>query len=126
MPLYSIMTQSGTLDGSQKANLAAEITTLHVELSGVPRNWVHVIFQDYAPGSGFIAGEVGPTVSLTLSIRTGRTADYQHNLLTRLWALLQKATTAIDDQIVIGIQEVPPVHAMEMGQVMPDVAPNVQ
>ena len=40
----------------------------------------------------------------------------------RLWELLQEATGAPDDQIVIGIQEVPPSQAMEMGQIMPDVA----
>jgi len=32
------------------------------------------------------------------------------------------ATGAPDDQIVIGIQEVAPSQAMEMGQIMPDVA----
>jgi len=36
--------------------------------------------------------------------------------------LLQNATGAADDQIVIGIQEVPPSQAMEMGQIMRDVA----
>lgn len=126
MPLYTIVTQSDTLDASQKANLATEITSLHVELSGVPRNWVHIVFQDYPPGSGFTAGEAAPTVSLTLSIRTGRTVEYKHTLLTRLWALLQAATAAPDDQIVIGLQELPPGDAMEMGQVMPDVAPDMQ
>jgi hypothetical protein len=43
-------------------------------------------------------------------------------LLKRLWGLLQSATGAPDDQIVIGIQEVPASQAMEMGQIMPDVA----
>src|ERR1700754_3229729 len=121
MPLYTIATQAGTLDGSRKASLASEITALHVELAGVPANWVHVVFQDYAPGSGFTAGEAAPTVSLSLSIRTGRTAEYKRTLLTRLWALLQAVTAAPDDQIVIGLQEVPPGNAMEMGQIMPDV-----
>lgn len=120
MPLYTIVTQSGMLDTSRKANLAAEITTLHFELSGVPRNWVHVVFQNDAPGNGFTAGEVAPTVSLTLSIRTGRTAEYKRNLLTRLWSLFHAATAAADDQIVIGLQEVSPGQTMEMGQIMPD------
>jgi len=40
----------------------------------------------------------------------------------RLWELLQCATAAADDQIVIGIQEVPPSQAMEMGQIMPELA----
>ena len=43
-------------------------------------------------------------------------------MLKRLWKLLQDATGAPDDQIVLGIQEVPSSQAMEMGQIMPDVA----
>lgn len=120
MPLYMIATQSGTLDAAGKAGLAAEITALHVELSGVPRNWVHVIFQDYPAGDGFTAGEAAATVSLSLSIRAGRSAEYRRTLLTRLWALLQAATAAPEDRIVIGLQEIPPGDAMEMGQIMPD------
>ena len=122
MPLYTIATQAGTLDGPRKASLAAEITALHVEIAGVPKEWVHVLFQDYAPGSGFSAGQPAPMVSLSLTIRTGRSADYKRNLLTRLWALLRTATAVSDDQIVIGLQEVPPSDAMEMARIMPDVS----
>ncbi len=61
-------------------------------------------------------------MALTLLIRTGRSADYKRELLKRLWNLLQAATGAPDQEIVIGIQEVPPSQAMEMGQIMPDVA----
>jgi hypothetical protein len=43
-------------------------------------------------------------------------------LIQRLWKLFQTATGAPDDQIVIGIQEVPASQAMEVGQVMPDFA----
>src|ERR1700759_2541140 len=122
MPLYTITTQAGSVDNKAKADLAARLTTLHSEYAGVPVNWVHVVFQDYPPGNGFTAGVPASAVSLTLLIRSGRSADYKRGLLTRLWALLQTATGAPDDQIVIGIQEVPPSQAMEMGQVMPDVA----
>ena len=61
------------------------------------------------------------TAALTLLIRTGRSPEYKRGLLKRLWDLLQDATGAADDQIVLGIQEVPPSQAMEMGQIMPDV-----
>jgi phenylpyruvate tautomerase PptA (4-oxalocrotonate tautomerase family) len=122
MPLYTVTTQTGVLSGEAKAKLAGELTAFHAEYAGVPKNWVHVVFHDYAPGSGFTAGEVAATAALTLLIRTGRSPDYKRGMLRRLWALLQEATGAPDDQIVIGIQEVPPSQAMEMGQIMPDVA----
>jgi phenylpyruvate tautomerase PptA (4-oxalocrotonate tautomerase family) len=122
MPLYTVTTQAGLLSSEAKATLAGEITALHSEYSGVPKNWVHIVFQDYAPGNGFTAGETAATAALTLLIRTGRSPEYKSGLLKRLWELLQDATGAPDDQIVLGIQEVPPSQAMEMGQIMPDVA----
>ena len=122
MPLYSVTTQAGVLSGEAKIKLAGNLTIFHSEYAGVPKNWVHVVFHDYAPGSGFTAGEASPTAALTLVIRTGRSPDYKRGLLKRLWELVQEATGAPDDQIVIGIQEVPASQAMEMAKIMPDVA----
>jgi phenylpyruvate tautomerase PptA (4-oxalocrotonate tautomerase family) len=121
MPLYTIMTESGALSDNEKAKLAGELTTFHAEYAGVPKNWVHVVFQDYAAGSGFTAGEVASCVALTLLVRTGRSADYKREMLNRLWSMIQGATGAPDDQIVLGIQEVPASQAMEMAKIMPDV-----
>lgn len=122
MPLYTLITQSGALSSDAKAKLAMELTTLHSEYAGVPKTWVHIVFQDYAPGSGFTAGESAATAALTLLMRAGRSPEYKRELLQRLWKLFQTATGAPDDQIVVGIQELPASQAMEMGQIMPDVA----
>jgi phenylpyruvate tautomerase PptA (4-oxalocrotonate tautomerase family) len=122
VPLYTVTAQAGVLDDAAKKNLAQNLTTLHSEYAGVPVNWVHIVFHEYPPGSGFSAGEPSPTASLTLLIRTGRSAEYKRELLRRLWSLLQNATGALDDEIVLGIQEVPASQAMEMGQIMPDVS----
>jgi phenylpyruvate tautomerase PptA (4-oxalocrotonate tautomerase family) len=122
MPLYTLITQDRTLSSDAKTKLAMDLTILHSEYAGVPKNWVHVVFQDYAPGSGFTAGKPAATAALTLLIRAGRSPEYKRELLQRLWKLFQTATGAPDDQIVIGIQEVPASQAMEMGQVMPDIA----
>jgi phenylpyruvate tautomerase PptA (4-oxalocrotonate tautomerase family) len=121
MPLYTISTQSGVLAGEAKAALAEELTAFHCAYSGVPRTWVHVIFQEYAPGNGYTAGKAAPAAALTLLIRTGRSVEYKRGLTKRLWELFQGATRTPDDQIVIGVQEVPPSQAMEMGQIMPEV-----
>jgi phenylpyruvate tautomerase PptA (4-oxalocrotonate tautomerase family) len=69
MPLYTLITQDRALSSDAKAKLAMELTTLHSEYAGVPKNWVHVVFQDYAPGSGFTAGEPSATAALTLLMR---------------------------------------------------------
>jgi phenylpyruvate tautomerase PptA (4-oxalocrotonate tautomerase family) len=122
VPLYTITTQTGALSNAAKAGLAAKLTAMHSEFARVPANWVHIVFQDYGVGSGFTAGQPAATAALTLLVRTGRSSEYKRRLLQQLWALLQQATGAPDDQIVIGIQEVPPSQAMEMGQIMPDVS----
>ena len=121
MPLYTVMTQSGILSGEARSRLAEELTAFHSDYSSVPRNWVHIVFQDFAPGCGFTAGKAAATAALTLVIRTGRPSEYKRGLIKRLWELFQRATRAPDDQIVIGIQEVPASQAMEMGQLMPEV-----
>jgi phenylpyruvate tautomerase PptA (4-oxalocrotonate tautomerase family) len=122
MPLYTVMTQVGVLDGPGKAALADKLTAFHSEYAEVPKNWVHIVFQEYPAGSGFTAGRPSPTDSLTLLIRTGRSADYKREMLKRLWSLVQAATGAPDEEIVLGIQEVPSSQAMEMGKIMPDIA----
>ena len=122
MPLYTLTTQAGALSAQAKADLAVRLTKLHCEYAGVPENWVHIVFHDYAVGSGFTAGKPAATAALTLLIRTGRSPDYKRGLLKQLWELFQAATGAPDDQIVIGMHEVPPSQAMEMAQIMPDVA----
>jgi phenylpyruvate tautomerase PptA (4-oxalocrotonate tautomerase family) len=121
MPLYTVTTQVGSLSNDAKVELAAKLTALHGEMSGVPKNWIHVVFYEYTAGSGFTAGEPAAAVVLESLIRSGRSSD-KRELLKRLWGLLQSATGAPDDQIVMGIQEVPASQAMEMGQIMPDLA----
>jgi phenylpyruvate tautomerase PptA (4-oxalocrotonate tautomerase family) len=121
MPLYTVMTQTGVLTGEAKAKLAEDLTAFHAEYSGVPKLWVHIIFQDYALGSGFTAGKAAAAAALTLLVRTGRSVEYKRGLIKRLWELFQGATGAPDDQIVIGINEVPASQAMEMGKIMPEV-----
>jgi phenylpyruvate tautomerase PptA (4-oxalocrotonate tautomerase family) len=122
VPLYTIATETGMLSPDAKAALAAKVTETHCQFSGVPENWVHVVFHDYPGGSGFTAGKPAAVVSLTFVVRTGRSPEYKRRLLQRLWELLQAETGAPDDQIVVGMQEVPATQAMEMGQIMPDVA----
>ena len=122
MPLYTITTQDGVLDNPTKSEMAEKITAFHAEYAGVPRKWVHIVFHEYPIGSGFTAGRPSTTAALTLLIRTGRSADYKREMLKRLWSMVQAATRAPDEEIVLGIQEVPSSQAMEMGQIMPDVA----
>ncbi|MGO1074431.1 tautomerase family protein [Inquilinus sp. CA228] len=121
MPLYTVTTQAGALGAEAKAGLAAELTRFHSDYAGVPEDWIKIVFLEYPPGNGLSAGKPSATVALTLLIRTGRSPEYKRGLIAQLWQLLQSATGAPDDRIVIGVQEVSPSQAMEMGQIMPEV-----
>lgn len=122
MPLYTFTSQVSTLDDEQKALLAQRLTDLHVELAGVPSDWVHVVFHDYSRGSGFTAGKAAPTVALVVTIRKGRSDEYKRTFLHRLWDVVQQATNVPDDQLVLGLEELAASQAMEMGRIMPDVS----
>src|ERR1700753_4015207 len=105
MPLYTVTTQAGVLDERGKADLAAQLTAFHSQHAGVPAQWVHIVFHDYRAGDGFSAGQASASAALTLLIRSGRSPEYKRGLLKGLWSLLQAATRAPDEELVIGIQE---------------------
>jgi phenylpyruvate tautomerase PptA (4-oxalocrotonate tautomerase family) len=61
MPLYTITTQAGVLDGPAKSDLAEKVTAFHAEYAAIPRNWVHIVFHEYPVGNGFSSGGSCPT-----------------------------------------------------------------
>ena len=122
MPLYTVTTQGGSLSNEAKVELAAKLTALHCEMSGVPKNWIHVVFHDYTAGSGFTAGEPCSDGGACVAHSHGPPIGIQTRVAEASLGVAPERHRAPDDQIVIGIQEVPASQAMEMGEIMPDVA----
>jgi phenylpyruvate tautomerase PptA (4-oxalocrotonate tautomerase family) len=121
MPLYRIAVEAGSLSDPAMAALAAEITDFHCQLTGLAPSYVKVLFDSYPRGAGFVGGGAGPPVTLTVLIRAGRATDYKQQMLRSLWAILQRATKAVDAQMLVAIEEAPASQAMEMGLIMPDL-----
>jgi phenylpyruvate tautomerase PptA (4-oxalocrotonate tautomerase family) len=121
MPLYKITTQARSLSSDAKAVLANEITDFHCQMTGLNRAFVKIIFDTFPVGAGFVGGEAAAAVVLTVLIRVGRSTDYKKSMLQQLWSMLQRATGAIDAQMLVAIEEAPASQAMEMGQIMPEV-----
>jgi phenylpyruvate tautomerase PptA (4-oxalocrotonate tautomerase family) len=121
MPLYSAITQDGTVSVETKAQLAAEITRIHSTVMKVPKSFVRVIFLSYPAGSGFTGGEPAPTASLNCVLRSGHTLEEKTDMLQQLWAMFQDLTGIATEQLAISLQEIPSSNAMEMGQVMQSV-----
>src|ERR1700754_4202156 len=115
MPLYTAITQEGSVSDETKAKIAEEITRIHTTLMKVPRSFVRVVFLSYPKGSGYTAGEEAPTAALNCVLRSGHTAEEKADLLERLWSMFQARTGIPTDQIAVSLQEIPSSNAMEMG-----------
>jgi phenylpyruvate tautomerase PptA (4-oxalocrotonate tautomerase family) len=123
MPLYTVITQEGTVFEETKAKIAEELTRIHTTVMNVPRSFVRVIFLSYAKGSGYTAGEVAPTAALNCVLRSGHAAEEKRELLKQLWSMFQPHTGIATDQLAISLQEIPSSNAMEMGQIMHAAGP---
>jgi phenylpyruvate tautomerase PptA (4-oxalocrotonate tautomerase family) len=118
MPLYTVITQDGTVSAETKAKLAAEITRIHTTVMKVPKNFVRVVFLSYPKGSGFTGGEQAPTAALNCVLRSGHTLDEKTDMLQQLWTIFQSLAGIAMDQLALSLQEIPSSNAMEMGQIM--------
>lgn len=121
MPLYTAITQEGTLSKETKAKIATEITRIHTRVMKVPKDFVRVVFFSYPKGSGFTGGSEAPTAALTCVLRSGHTIQEKTEMLKQLWVAFQNLTGIAPDQLALSLQEVPSSNAMEMGQIMQEV-----
>jgi phenylpyruvate tautomerase PptA (4-oxalocrotonate tautomerase family) len=121
MPLYTAISQDGSVSDGTKSKIAEEITRIHAAVMKVPRTFVRVVFLSYPQGSGYSAGKEAPTAALNCVLRSGHTVEEKTDLLKQLWAMFQDSTRLATDQIAISLQEVPSSNAMEMGQIMQTV-----
>jgi phenylpyruvate tautomerase PptA (4-oxalocrotonate tautomerase family) len=122
MPLYTAITQDGSVSDETKARIAEEITRIHTSVMNVPRTFVRVVFLCYPKGSGYCAGKEASTVALNCVLRNGHTFGEKTALLKQLWSMYQELTGIATDQLAISLCEIPSGNAMEMGQVMQSVA----
>ena len=118
MPLYTAITQEGTVSVEIEAKIAEEITRIHTSVMKVPKNFVRVIFLSYPKGSGFAGGEEASTAALNCVLRSGHTVEEKTDMLQQLWTMFQGLTGIATDQLALSFQEIPSSNAMEMGQIM--------
>jgi phenylpyruvate tautomerase PptA (4-oxalocrotonate tautomerase family) len=121
MPLYTAITQDGTISNEDKAKIADEITQIHCLIMRVPKHFVRVIFLSYPKGSGYTGGVEAATAALNCVLRAGHTAEEKTDLLRLLWEKFQNLTGLATDQLALSLHEIPSTNAMEMGTIMPAV-----
>jgi phenylpyruvate tautomerase PptA (4-oxalocrotonate tautomerase family) len=75
MPLYTAITQEGSVSDDTKVKLAKDITRIHASVMKVPSSFVRVVFLSYPKGSEFTAGEEAVTAVLSCVSRRGHTVE---------------------------------------------------
>src|SRR5580698_1111596 len=125
MPLYTVITQENVLSVETKRKMADEIARIHSTVMKVPRSFVHAVFLSYPAGSGYTAGVEAPTATLNCVLRSGHGVAEKKDMLQQLWSMFQLTTGIANDQLAISLQEIPSSNAMEMGQIMPAVGPEI-
>ncbi len=118
MPLYTAITEDGSVSDEKKAKIAKEITRIHTSVMKVPNNFVRVVFLSYPKGSGFAAGEKAATGALNCVLRSGHTDEDKTDMLKQLWSMFQDLTGIPTDQLAISLQEISSSNAMELGKIM--------
>lgn len=125
MPRYELTTDE-ELSGPQKSALAADITAIHIAVTGAPARLVHVVYHILGPGNAFVGGEPRGGAYLQGSIRSGRGVETTTELLNRLSTAVSHHTgTAVAD-VVVTLREGPGHLVSEGGHLVPEPGQEVQ
>ena len=120
MPIYQCSPQRGLLTEDMKARIASAITDAHVEVTGAPRVFVHVFFNEIPPGITYSAGEPDTKLSgITGQIRAGRTLEQRQHLVKRIVASWTEITGQPAKEVIAGITEIVSETQMEYGLILP-------
>ncbi|MGJ3647886.1 tautomerase family protein [Sphingomonas sp. GlSt437] len=120
MPFYQITNQAGSLDAAQRAEIAAGITDIHLDLAGGLRQFVNVVFQEYPAGLGFNGGTQGAPVLIGGSIRAGREQAVKTAMMEAISALVIRVGHVSPKDLTVSIADVKASNAMEGGHILPE------
>ena len=117
MPLYRCIAPPGTIAMEDRPKIAKAFTDVHCEVTGAPRDFVHVFFydrpsEDQAPGRlpYFIDG----------ANRAGRLPEAREQILAGVKKALSEIAGVSLDQISGRITEAPASWMMEAGEILPE------
>jgi phenylpyruvate tautomerase PptA (4-oxalocrotonate tautomerase family) len=121
MPIYQCISPAGLLDESARAKIAAEITRIHCDATGVPASSVNVIFTDVPDGRYFVAGEPSAHSVLSGAIRAGHNVATRQIILGNLSQMWARLSGQPEEELLISLWENPAENAMEAGSIFPAV-----
>ena len=122
MPFYQFIVPADSPSADLKADIAAAITRVHTEVTGAPARYVNVSFTEVPPGSLFVADEPVSFGRMVGTIRSGRSEQTKHELLTGLAAAWSEVTGESVEGFALFLQEVSGSDMMEEGQILPEAS----
>jgi phenylpyruvate tautomerase PptA (4-oxalocrotonate tautomerase family) len=121
MPTYICAAREGSLTEDQKAQIAEEITRVHNEVTGAPRFFVKVLFNDLKPGGQFIGGaQRSDQVWIHGDIRAGRSEQDKARLMLDILRGFSGISGMPEADVWIYLDELPAKNMAEFGQVLPE------
>jgi phenylpyruvate tautomerase PptA (4-oxalocrotonate tautomerase family) len=123
MPTYICTAKDGSLTTDKKARIAAEITRVHNEVTGAPRFFVQVLFNDLKAGNQFIGGAPPASRQMWIhgDIRTGRSEqDKARLLLLDILRGFSRISGVPEVDVWVYLNEVPAKNMAEFGRILPE------
>jgi phenylpyruvate tautomerase PptA (4-oxalocrotonate tautomerase family) len=119
MPIYTSITQEGSLSKQQRNEIAEAVTKIHVDATGAPRSFVNVRFFTYPAGNNFRGGTESATAYLAGNIRSGRDLATKQKILQELVAVMQRIGKLPANEVVAYVDDITADQVMEKGAILP-------
>ena len=101
MPFYHAIVRPEVLAPADREALSNDLTSVHCDVTGAPRTFVHVLYT--VDDANRLPDNID--VLYRANIRSGRTTEQKAELTTRLQTATAKRTTANPSSIAIHIEE---------------------
>jgi phenylpyruvate tautomerase PptA (4-oxalocrotonate tautomerase family) len=124
MPTFTCYTAPKKLTLTQKAEIANLCTNIYHEEFGIARYLIQVIFQEFANGDQYIAGQPAPDVVwIQCYVRAGRDEELKGRLLHRVQQAVAKTANVPEESVWFYLTDIPAMNIMEWGHIMPRPRP---
>ena len=121
MPLYLLTVEEGRSTEAQRKHIAEDITTIHIDVTGAPPEFVNAYFSEKASAAGGYEELLeGKVVFMTGNIRAGRTDKAKAELVDRLSQSIAGTLACTTDEVDINLVEAQAAHGMEGGKILPE------
>jgi phenylpyruvate tautomerase PptA (4-oxalocrotonate tautomerase family) len=124
LPTFECFTAPRKLTSAQKSQIANCCSDVYHQEFGIARYLIQVIFQEFANGDQYIAGQPAPDVIwIRCDVRAGRNEELKARLLRGVQRGVAKAAKIPEESVWFYLNNLPAMNIMEWGHIMPRPTP---